>query len=103
MGRIEITGRSLLSLLLAVTWLPMGFLLVTQVSSASHPAGIGLVAVIVLLLVANGVAVWRLWTGQKVRFPREEDGIAWDPVAYPGQAAKQRWQKAVDRLPDGDD
>ncbi|RXK51733.1 hypothetical protein [Halorientalis pallida] len=102
MGHVEIPGKSLMYLLAAVTLPPMVFLLFRSVSRSSHPASIGLAVVLALLLVASGVAVWRQWTGRESEYSHAEAGITWNPVAYPGHAAKKRWLKTVRRLSDGD-
>mgnify|MGYP006299328071 FL=1 len=64
-----------------------------------------LLAVLFALLVAvTVVGLWRKKTGKDggTHLGTAED-ITYDPFADPGQAAKDRWVKAVRRLPGGDD
>ncbi|WP_162224387.1 hypothetical protein [Halorussus amylolyticus] len=56
------------------------------------------------LVTATAVGVWRTTTDGdgRTHLGTAED-ITYDPFADPGQAAKDRWEKAVRRLPGGDD
>lgn len=58
----------------------------------------------VLLVAVTVVAVWRRRNDSdgRVHLGVAED-ITYDPFADPGQAAKDRWEKAVRRLPGSDD
>ncbi|WP_049984864.1 hypothetical protein [Halobellus rufus] len=56
------------------------------------------------LVIATVVGLWRKQTGREDgTYPQTAEDITYDPFGDPGQAAKERWQKAVDRLPSGDD
>ncbi|MFC3478059.1 hypothetical protein [Halobacterium litoreum] len=54
------------------------------------------------LVAAMVVGAWRSTQGGEHAHTGSGD-ITYDPVADPGQAAKDRWEKAVRRLPGGDD
>jgi len=101
--RLEITGSTLMSLF----WTLSLACLVALVALVAWPFdGIGSVALAVLLVSLGVLMVVGLWRRRADRgglhLGTDED-IAFDPIAYPGQAAKHRWLKAVRRLPDGDD
>lgn len=69
--------------------------------------GVGSVALAVLfagLVGAGVIGLWRWWADRDGEHFGTAEDVAYDPIADPGQAAKDRWQKAVDRLPgrDGD-
>jgi hypothetical protein len=49
------------------------------------------------------IGAWRRRTDREDEHLGTAEDIAYDPVAYPGQAAKQRWLRAVRRLPGGGD
>ena len=105
MGRdFEISGGSLSRLFyasqLVVLLLALFFVAFPLDSFAS-----GLVAVLfALLVIITVVGLWRETTGKAggTHLGTVED-ITYDPVADPGQAAKDRWEKAARRLPGGDD
>ena len=102
MGRIEISGAVLYYLLWAVTAIALVPLLIFQVSPLGGPSNVALTILITSLLIAGGIGVWRRRTGRDPEHLGTDEDIAWDPIAYPEQAAKQRWMRAIRRLP-GDD
>ena len=55
------------------------------------------------LLVATAVGLWRARTDGDTTSPGTVEDITYDPFADPGQAARDRWERAVRRLPGGDD
>lgn len=67
-------------------------------------ASIALALLFAVLVFVMALGLWRRTTdsdGQKHLGTAED--ITYDPFADPGQAARDRWEKAVRRLPDGDD
>ncbi|MFC4548695.1 MULTISPECIES: hypothetical protein [Halorussus] len=67
-------------------------------------ASIALAFLFALLVVVAVVGVWRTTTdGDGPNRVGTAEDITYDPFADPGQAAKDRWEKAVRRLPGGDD
>ncbi|OLZ39971.1 hypothetical protein A6E15_02785 [Natrinema saccharevitans] len=56
-----------------------------------------------LLVVAVAVGLWRrVIDGDERDHLGTADDITHDPYADPGQAARDRWERAIRRLPDGD-
>jgi len=102
MGRIEITGKTLEYLYYAVTLAALVPLLVILVWPFDSVADLAVAVLLVSLALATAVGLWRRKTGRDPQHLGTDEDIAWDPIAYPGQAAKDRWLKAVRRLP-GDD
>lgn len=101
---VELSGNSfglfLYAFQLAVLLLALLFVL----PSLDNSAGVLLAALFVLFVTATSIGLWRRSDdgGGRERLGTAED-ITYDPFADPGQAAKDRWEKAVRRLPDGDD
>ncbi|UVE49902.1 hypothetical protein KU306_13410 [Haloferax larsenii] len=100
----EISGTSLSLVLyafqLVAILLVLGFVVFPLDSSAT--VVLGLLFGVVALAVIFGV--WRLATGRDGgRHLGTTEDITYDPFADPGQAAKDRWEKAVRRLPGRDD
>jgi hypothetical protein len=56
-----------------------------------------------LLVVATAVGLWRAPSDGDGRGLPGADDVTYDPFADPGQAARDRWERAVSRLPGGDD
>ena len=56
------------------------------------------------LVVVSALGLWRTTTDSdgQTHLGTAED-VTYDPFADPGQAAKDRWEKAIRRLPGGDD
>ena len=107
MGRtVEISGNLLVYLLYAVTLaiVPLGvYFTVWPPDDLTSVLAIVLLAGLVLLVAAD---LWHWKTGQvsehlttaaKRDLPYD---ISYDPTADPGQAAKDRWLQAVERLSD---
>ena len=65
------------------------------------PRSVALAGAFALVLLALVAAMWRARTVDVTYSPGYD--IAWNPSAFPGQAAKERWAKAVRRLPRGED
>jgi hypothetical protein len=110
MGRtVEISGNLLVYLLYAVSLavVPVGFYFtVWPLDDLASVLGTVLLAGLVLVVAAD---LWHWKTGQvsehlttaaKRNLPYD---ISYDPSAYPGQAAKDRWLQAVEDLSDEDD
>jgi len=69
-------------------------------SSASVP--LALLFALLAFTAAFGLRRTTADDDEQNRLGTAED-ITYDPFADPGQAARDRWEKAVDRLPGGDD
>jgi hypothetical protein len=65
-------------------------------------AGIALGVLLGALVAATALGLWRTTTDRESEHPGTAADIAHDPFADPGQAARQRWERAVSRLPDDD-
>ncbi|ELZ85056.1 hypothetical protein C453_10760 [Haloferax elongans ATCC BAA-1513] len=105
MGRtFEISGNPLILVLyvsqLVAVLLALGFVVFPLDSSAN--VVLGLLFGAITLAVVFGM--WRRATGSDggSHLGTAED-ITYDPFADPGQAAKDRWEKVVRRLPGSDD
>jgi predicted membrane metal-binding protein len=100
---VDVSGTSIVSLFYAVS-LPG---LVAILAVVAFPLdGIGdaaLATLLVSLVLAGVVGAWRRRTGREDEHLGTAEDIAYDPSAYPGQAAKQRWLRAVRRLPDDEE
>jgi hypothetical protein len=103
MGRIELTGEALQYLFYAVTLAALVPLVAVLVWPFDSLANITVAVLMLSLAIASVVGLWRRKTGREPQHLGTDEDIAWDPVAYPGQAAKERWMKAVRRLPGNDD
>ncbi|WP_135828534.1 hypothetical protein [Halorussus halobius] len=100
---IELSGDSFGLLVYAFQLVGLVALLVFVASPVDSPAGLPLAALLASLVVATAVGAWRGRTDD----PGPEhvgtaEDVAYDPFADPGQAARDRWERAVGRLP-GDD
>jgi hypothetical protein len=86
--------------------LQLGVLLVLLALTLSFDGLAGLVfaGLVGALAAATGIGLWRKATGQDeaTHLGTPED-ITHDRFGDPGQTAKDRWQRAVDRLPDDED
>lgn len=103
MGRIEITGATLQYLFYAVSLAVLVPLVAVLAWPFDSLANIAVAVLLLSLVIASVVGLWRRQTGRDPQHLGTDEDIAWDPVAYPGQAAKERWLKAVRRLPGNDD
>lgn len=65
----------------------------------------GLVSGLLFALLggATVVGLWRERTGRRGTHTGTAEDITHDPFGDPGQAAKQRWRRAIRRLPGEDD
>ncbi|POG55560.1 hypothetical protein [Haloferax marisrubri] len=105
MGRtLELSGTWFSYLLYAVQLAVLALVLVFVVPALEYPADILLGGLFAVVILASVVALWRRATGHdgESRLGTAED-ITYDPFADPGQAARDRWEKAVRRLPGSDD
>jgi hypothetical protein len=103
MGRsLELSGKSILYVFNAAS---LAVILVV-LALGDWSFGVGGIALAVLvgsLLVATAIAAWRRRTDRDDDHLGTDEDLAYDPIAYPGQAARREWEKAVRRLPGGDD
>ncbi|WP_455447767.1 hypothetical protein [Natrinema thermotolerans] len=68
-----------------------------------RPVDILIASLTVLFLIAVAVGLWRRTTdGDERAHIGTADDVAYDPYADPGQAAHDRWVRAIRRLSDGD-
>lgn len=86
--------------------LQLGVLLVLLVLTLSFDGLAGLVFAFLIgaIAVATAIGLWRKASGrdEATHLGTPED-ITYDRFGDPGQTAKDRWNRAVDRLPDDDD
>ncbi|WP_158058723.1 hypothetical protein [Halorussus halophilus] len=99
----EISGKRLLLFFIGVSMAVPAVLLADLVLPLDSLASVALAALIGALLLATTVGLWRWETESEWKRLGTDEDITWDPIAHPGQAAKHRWEKAVRRLPGGDD
>jgi hypothetical protein len=97
---IEITGKSLIYIFYIVSLAGLVWILAFIVFPLEGPGSVGLALLFVLLTLAGVVGFWRRSTDRDPEHLGTTEDIAYDPIAYPGQAAKHNWIKAVSRLPD---
>lgn len=105
MGRaIESAGGWLRLLLYAVQLAALAAVLFFVVLPLDSAAGAAFALLFASLVAATVFGLWRRNPGDDgpTRAGTVED-ITYDPVADPGQAARDRWEKAVRRLPGSDD
>jgi hypothetical protein len=103
MGRIEITGETLQYVFYAVTLAALVPLVAILVWPFDDLANLAVAGLVLSLALASVVGLWRRKTGRDPEHLGTAEDIAWDPIAYPGQAAKDRWLKTVRRLPGNDE
>ncbi|WP_415380929.1 hypothetical protein [Halosimplex sp. TS25] len=104
MGRtIELSGDRFSLLLYAVQLVGLLLVALFVAPRLGGPAGVLFGLLFASLVVATGIGLWRRRTGDDggTHLETAED-ITYDPIADPGQAARDRWETAVDRLPGGD-
>ena len=99
----EISGKSLIYLFYASSLAALVPLLAFVVFPLDGVASVGLALLIALLLGTAVVGLWRRRTDREGEHLGTDEDIAYDPIAYPGQAARHTWEKAVRRLPGGND
>ncbi|AEH36248.1 hypothetical protein [Halopiger xanaduensis] len=104
MGRLECIRRSLGRALHALQFLVLLLVLLFVALPHDNAWSILFAVLIVLLLLATAVGLWRRPAdGDGQAHLGTADDITSDPFADPGQAAKDRWEQAVRRLPGEDD
>jgi hypothetical protein len=99
----EVSGRSLLYLFYASSVAALLSVLAVVVWPLDGFASVAFALLLALLVFAAVVGAWRRRTGREGEHLGTDEDIAYDPIAYPGQAAKQRWERSLRRLPGGDD
>ena len=97
---IEITGKSLIYVFYLVSLAGLVSILAFIVFPLEDPGSVGLAVLLVVLTLAGVVGFWRRVTDRDPEHLGTVEDLAYDPIAYPGQAAKHNWIKAVRRLPD---
>jgi len=97
---IEVSGDSFALLVYAFQLVALVAVVAFVVAPFDSPATLPLAALFAVLAVTSAVGFWRSRTDDSVgtRVGTAED-ITDDPFADPGQAAKDRWETAVRRLP----
>lgn len=101
--RIELLGDSLSRFVYAFQIVALVLVLIVVLPLDSI-AGVPLAVLFALLMAATAYGLWRSGTDSDGGgHPGTAEDITYDPFADPGQAAKERWEKTVRRLPGGDD
>ena len=97
---IEVSGDSFALLVYAFQLVALVAVVAFVVAPFDSPATLPLTALFAVLAVTSAVGFWRSRTDDSVgtRVGTAED-ITYDPFADPRQAAKDRWETAVRRLP----
>ncbi|MFA1611573.1 hypothetical protein [Halobellus rubicundus] len=99
MGRsIEITGNSLIYLFYIVSLAGLVAILGTVVFPLEDPGSAALAVLLVSLTAVGIIGFWRRVTDRDGEHLGTVEDLAYDPIAYPGQAAKHNWAKAIRRL-----
>ena len=101
---IELSGDWFSLLVYGFQLVALALLLGFVVLPLDDTASVALAFLFGLVAVAAVVGLWRTATGddEGTHLGTAED-ITYDPFADPGQAAKDRWEKAVRRLPGDED
>ncbi|WP_335998847.1 hypothetical protein [Halorientalis halophila] len=105
MGRtIDLSGDSLKFVLYAFQLGAVVLALLFVVGPFGSSTDLLLALLFAVLILAMAVGLWRARTGEDgaTHLGSLED-VTYDPYADPGQAAKDRWEKAVRRLHEGND
>jgi hypothetical protein len=93
-------GRSVVAFQLTALLVAL-FFVIPRLDAA---VGVLLGSLFALLALASAIATWRRATGRDDSgYLGTAEDITYDPIADPGQAARERWEKAVQRLPGRDD
>lgn len=104
MGRtVEVSGHALLYLFYASSLAALLSIIPFVLFPLDDLGSIALAVLLVSLVLAGIVGLWRRRTGREGSHLGTAEDIAYDPIADPGQAAKHSWTRAVRRLPGGDD
>lgn len=105
MGRsIEFSGKLLGLCLYAVQVALVLAALLYVAPRLDSPADVLIGGLFALLVAVGAVGLWRMKNDKtEPEYLGTAEDITYDPFAYPGQAAKHRWEKAVRRLPGWDD
>jgi len=99
----ERSGPWLRRLLYGSQLVGLALVLVAVVAPFDTAGDVLLGALFAALSVATAVGLWRTTTDGDTASPGTAEDITYDPFADPGQAARDRWERAVRRLPGGDD
>jgi hypothetical protein len=102
--RIELSGDSLGHFLYALQLVGLLLVLLFVAFPLDGLAGLLVAFLFASLVGATAFGLWRRRTdsdGQRGLGTAED--ITYDPFADPGQAARDRWERAVRRLPGEDD
>jgi hypothetical protein len=100
---VDISGKSIVYLFYAVSLPGLVAILAVVAVPLDGIGDAALATLIVSLVLAGVVGAWRRRTGREDEHLGTAEDLAYDPSAYPGQAAKQRWLRAIRRLPGGDE
>ena len=101
---LELSGDSLSRFLYALQLAALLFGLLFVALPIDGPVDVLLAGLLATLATATAIGLWRTTTDSegRTRLGTAED-ITYDPFADPGQAARDRWERAVRRLPGEDD
>ena len=99
---VEMLGKALMSLFYGVSLAGLVSLLLFVVLPSDTIGSVALGVLVLSLLLAAGVGIWRRRNGTGYD-PGTRGDITYDPFADPGQMAKHNWEKAVRRVSTEDD
>ena len=104
MGRdLEVSGNSLSRLFYASQLAALLLALLVVAFPLDSVASVLLAILFASLVLAAAVGLWRKQTSRASETHFGTEDITYDPFADPGRVAKDRWEKAVRRLPGGND
>ena len=101
--RFSISGVSLTRVLYASQLVALLLAVIVMSFSLESITSYLLAFVFSLVVITGAVGLWRRKAKSDGKTYRTVDDITYDPFAHPGHMAKDRWEKAVRRLPGSDD
>ncbi|WP_135821309.1 hypothetical protein [Halostella litorea] len=99
---VDLSGDALRRLLYALQLAALLSALLFAAATLDGPASLALPVLLAALVAVTAYGLWRRSGDEAAHLGTAED-ITYDPFADPGQVAKERWERAVRRLPDGDE
>lgn len=100
---IDSAGGWLRLLLYAVQLAALAAVLLFVAPPLDSAAGAAFALLFAALVAATVFGLWRRKSDDGPTRAGTVEDITYDPFADPGQAARDRWEKAIQRLPGGDE